>query len=145
MRRIVIVIVAGLVFGVTAAYATTSHSNSGKAPSAHPAPAATFATQANPGGSTSTGGADDPVTHDQTDDQGQAGSSTSDTRGATGQSDDSQADDSRADESRADESQAGNSKGDDSQDGSGQGGGSQSGGGSDDSGGSGSGGDGGGD
>jgi hypothetical protein len=141
MKRIVIVIVAGLVFGVTAAYATTSHSNSGKAPSAHPAPAATFATQANLGGSsTSTGGADDPVTHDQTDDQGQAGSSTSNTGGATGQSDDSQADDSRADESQSD-----NLQGEDSQTGSGQGGGSQSGGGSDDSGGSGSGGDGGGD
>jgi hypothetical protein len=140
MKRLVIVIVAGMVFGVTAAYAATSHSNSGKAPSVHPAPAATFATQAGLGGSsTSTGGADDPVTHDQADDHGQAGSSTSDTGGATGRSDDSQADD------RADDSQGDDSKGDDSQNGSGQGGGSQSGGGSDDSGGSGSGGDGGGD
>ena len=131
MKRIVIVIVAGLAFGVTAAYATTSHSNGGKAPSAHPAPAATFATQADLGGSsTSTGGADDPVTHDQTDDQGQAASSTSDTGAATGQSDDSQADEAQVDDSQADSSQ-----GDDSQNGSGQGGGSQSADNSDDSGG----------
>jgi hypothetical protein len=140
LKRIVIVIVAGLAFGVSAAYATTNHSSAGKAPASHPAPAATFATQAGVGGGATSTGADDPVTHDQTDDQGQDQTSTGDNGGSTDQADDSQGDNSQADDSPGDDSQ-----GDDSQTSSTQDGSSQSGDNPADTGGSASGGDGGGD
>jgi hypothetical protein len=137
LKRIMIVIVAGLAFGVTAAYATTNHSSASKAPASHAAPAATFATQADVGaGSTSTG-ADDPVTHDQTDDQGQDQTSTGDTGGSVDQGDDSQGDDSQGDDSQGDDSQGDDSQASSNQDGSSQSSGDNS----DDSGGSGSGGD----
>jgi hypothetical protein len=123
LKRIVIVIVAGLAFGVTAAYATTNHSSAGKAPASKPASAATFATQADQAGPSTTTGADDPVTHDQADDQGQDEQTTGDTGDTTDQAD-SQGDDSQGDDSLGDDSQGGAQSGSDQSDGSHSGGGS---------------------
>jgi hypothetical protein len=66
MRRIMIVIAAALSLGVTAAYAATGHSRS-TTPRTH---VGTSDVVASPAGTTLSR-SDDPVTHDQADDNGQ--------------------------------------------------------------------------
>ena len=114
MKRVMIVIVAGLAFGVTAAYATTTHSGSAPARTPRTAAPRIFAV---PGDSTTEGApttaSDDLVTHDHADDQGQ------DEQGQDEQGQDEQ------EPTEAPSSQDDNSQGDDSQ--GDQQGGSQSG------------------
>jgi hypothetical protein len=126
MKRIVIVIVAGLAFGVTAAYATTGHSASSPTRMPHPKAPQTFAVPVDTTTSSSApaSGADDPVTHEQGDDQGQ--DQQQPTEATTGRDENTQDDNSQDESSQDDTTQDDNSQGDDSQ-GDQQGGGSQSG------------------
>lgn len=118
MKRIMIVIVAGLAFGVTAAYAASGHAKSSPALTPHTGSQHTFAVPAASTGTTTE--SDDPVTEDQGDDQGQdtqpsSDPASSDESSQDDQGDDSQGDDSEAGDSEDDDSQSGQQ--DDSQSG----------------------------
>jgi hypothetical protein len=106
MKRIVIVLVAGLTFGVTAAYAA---GNAGSAPAQtpHTGSQQTFAVPAASTGTTTE--SVDPVTHDQGDDQGQ------DTQPSSEPASSSQDEASQDNESEVEDSQGDDSQGDDSQ------------------------------
>jgi hypothetical protein len=110
MKRIVIVIVAGLAFGVTAAYAATGHSKSSPARTPHTSSQHTFAVPAASTGTTTE--SDDPVTDDQGDDRGQVTQPSSEPA-SSGQDESSQ--DDQGDDSQGDDSQAGDSEDDNSQ------------------------------
>lgn len=106
MKRIMIVIVAGLAFGVTAAYAATGHSKSSPAQTPHTGSQQTFAVPplASTGPTTES---DDPVTEDQGDDQGE------DTQPSTEPPSDESSQDDQGEDSQADDSQGEDSQGDD--------------------------------
>jgi hypothetical protein len=111
MKRIVIVLVAGLTFGVTAAYAA---GNAGSAPAQtpHTGSQQTFAVPAASTGTTTE--SDDPVTHDQGDDQGQDTQPSSEPASSS-QDEASQDNESEVEDSQGDDSQGDDSQGDDSQ------------------------------
>ena len=110
MKRFMIVIVAGLAFGVSAAYATTGHHVAGRTPAASAAAAVTFATHA--GGATSTEPAtadDNPATSDQAGDQGDEQSTPATAAGAS--SDDQESQDEGSLTSQDDNSQGDSTQG----------------------------------
>src|SRR5947207_476281 len=116
MKRYLIVIVAGLAFGVTAAYATTGHSGAAPARTPHSAAPQTFAV---PGDTTAssaapTTGSDDPLTHDQADDQGQ------DEQGQDQQGQDQQGEDQQGEDQQGQDEQGQDEATSSSQDGSSQ-------------------------
>jgi hypothetical protein len=116
MKRIMIVIVAGLTFGVTAAYAA-GHAGSAPAQTPNTGSQQTFAVPAASTGTSTE--SDDPVTHDQGDDQGQdtqpSSEPASSSHDETSQDNESEVEDSQGDDSQGDNSQGENSQGDDSQ------------------------------
>jgi hypothetical protein len=119
MKRVLIVIVAGLGFGVSAAYATTSHTGSTPPQSSQTGTAPAFAVSGGAPTSTNptTTGSDDPATHDQGDDNGQDQQPATEAGEDRSGQDATSADDSQDDNSQGDEAQPHDDHGDDSQSG----------------------------
>jgi hypothetical protein len=107
MRRIMIVVVAGLAFGVTAAYASTGQAGSNAPSTPKAGGGAVFAPSAATVRSTDQArvASDDPAGHDQADDRGvDERSPAATSTNSSGQDDASRHDSSRDDNSRDDTS-----------------------------------------
>jgi hypothetical protein len=108
MRRVMIVIAAALSLGVTAAYAAAGHSEAA-APRTHVGTSDVFASPAG----TTLSGSDDPVTHDQADDNGQDQRPASDVSTGEDVADDNARDDDSGHDAQDDHSGSESHGGDD--------------------------------